>query len=195
MIEKMTSISDILGFILTQVKRFVRSVGSHAKIGAPRNSAEWDFVRSVMQAHHFTKGAQQWLQSNVNLRVDDLSSDGGGGYWAPDSREVRLFTAQHEAAVHELAHAWWHYRREARKDEMIEATVRLSAEPDPRYAELAKLAFGYAHGIPQQPWEGLLVTRNDWEMFAGLASGTMGDMRKLPPYVRELYVGLFEMPA
>jgi hypothetical protein len=41
----------------------------------------------------------------------------------------------------------------------------------------------------------MLVERNDWEMFAGLASGTMGDMRLLPPYVREFYVGLFQMPA
>jgi hypothetical protein len=59
---------------------------------------------------------------------------------------------------------------------------------------MQRLAYGYIHGIPEQPWEGLLVTRNDWEMFAGLASGSMGDMRLLPPYVRTLYRGLFEMP-
>ena len=38
----------------------------------------------------------------------------------------------------------------------------------------------------------MLVEENDWEMFAGLASGTMGDMRLLPPYVRRFYAGLFE---
>ena len=32
----------------------------------------------------------------------------------------------------------------------------------------------------------------DWEIFAGLASGTMGDLQKLPPYVRRFYDGLFE---
>ena len=37
----------------------------------------------------------------------------------------------------------------------------------------------------------MLVEENDWEMFAGLASGVMGDMRLLPPYVRRLYAGLF----
>lgn len=156
--------------------------------------AEWQFIDNVMRAHHFTIGAQGWIRANVRLRVDDLSSTRGGGYWQPANREVRLFTGQAEAAVHELAHAWWHYKREALKDEMIEATVRLSAEKDPRYAEMQRLAFGYVHGIPEQPWEGLLVSRNDWEMFAGLASGTMGDMHKLPPYVRKLYDGLFEMP-
>jgi hypothetical protein len=156
--------------------------------------ATWDFVDRVMRTHHFTPEAQGWLRANVNLRVDDLHSKRGGGYWQPAGREVRLFTAQDEAAVHELAHAWWHDRRHPVKDEMIEATVRLSEERDARYADAARLAYGYVHGIPEQNWAGMLVERNDWEMFAGLASGTMGDMSKLPPYVRRLYQGLFIMP-
>lgn len=154
----------------------------------------WAFVDRVMREHSFTPGAQEWLRRNVNLRVDNLSSATGGGYWQPANREVRLFTAQDEAAVHELAHAWWHDRRHPVKDTMIEAVVRLSQEKDPRYADTARLAFDYCHGIPSQNWAGMLVERNDWEMFAGLASGTMGDMRKLPPYVRALYAGLFLMP-
>lgn len=165
-------------------------------MGGPGASAEdaWAFVAEVMDRHHFTSGARRWLRENVNLRVDDMASTSGGGYWMPQTREVRLLTAQHEAAVHELAHAWWHDRRHPLKDEMIEATVRLSAEGDPRYKSAAKLAYDYVHGIPEQNWAGMLVERNDWEMFAGLASGTMGDMSKLPPYVRKLYAGLFEMP-
>ena len=190
----MTAIGYVLHNFLISLKRLFQRVGSNGVKGASAGSAEWTFVRDVMREHHITPDAQRWLEENVNLRVDDLSSQGGGGYWAPSTREVRLFSAQHEAAVHELAHAWWHYRREEYKDDMIEATVRLSAEADSRYADMARLAFGYVHGIPEQPWEGLLVTRNDWEMFAGLASGTMGDMTKLPPYVRKLYTGLFEMP-
>ena len=167
--------------------------GSRHNSAVPEETA-WQFVEEVMRKHHFTPESRSWLRSKVRLRVDQLTSTNGGGYWQPSTGEVRLFTGQHEAAVHELAHAWWHYRRERLKDEMIEATLRLSAEKDPRYQELARLAFGYVHGIPEQPWEGLLVTRNDWEMFAGFASGTMGDMRKVPPYMRRLYRGLFEMP-
>jgi hypothetical protein len=186
---------------LLEVANWVRNLAGGSVLnrsgsaGGVPDQAAWEFVEQVMREHHFTEGARQWLRSNVRLRIDDLASVRGGGYWQPSGREVRLFTGQHEAAVHELAHAWWHYRRERLKDDMIEATVRLSAEKDARYGELARLAFGYAHGIPEQPWEGLLVTRNDWEMFAGIASGTMGDMRKLPPYVRRLYAGLFEMPG
>lgn len=175
-----------------------RALGGPAPSGgqgyAVQGQAAWEFANRVMRDHHFTPGAQEWLRSIVNLRVDDLNSTRGGGYWQPAANEVRLFTAQDEAAVHELSHAWWHYRREPLKDKMIEATVRLSGEKDPRYAGTAHLAHGYVFGIPEQNWPGMYVDRNDWEMFAGLASGTMGDMRKLPPYVRELYDGLFEMP-
>ncbi|MDQ5824825.1 MAG: hypothetical protein M3441_11570 [Chloroflexota bacterium] len=180
-----------LGEVVSWVQRLVArraNIRTRQPSAVPEEAA-WRFVETVMREHHFTPGARAWLRSEVRLRVDDLSSTRGGGYWQPSTREVRLFTGQHEAAVHELAHAWWHYRRDRRKDQMIEATVRLSAEKDPRYKELARLAFGYVHGIPEQPWEGLLVSRNDWEMFAGIASGTMGDMRKLPPYMRRLYDG------
>lgn len=186
------------GLLSTLYNRLRRLLGLEIQDAQGRGrggeSAQWQFVDGVMLRRHFTQGAQEWLRSAIRLHVDDLSSEGGGGYWQPATREVRLFTAQDEAAVHELAHAWWHYRREPVKDEMIEAVVRLSAERDPRYADMARLAFGYAHGIPEQNWEGMLVSRNDWEMFAGLASGSMGDMGKLPAYVRCLYAGLFEMP-
>jgi hypothetical protein len=154
----------------------------------------WAFIDRVMHHHHFTRGAQEWIRANVNLKVDDLGSTRGGGYWVPSLNQVHLFTSQDEAAVHELAHSWWHYRRRGHQDEMIEAVVRLSVESDLQFAAAAKLAFDYCHGIPAQNWAGMLVERNDWEMFAGLASGTMGDMSKLPPYVRKLYDGLFEMP-
>jgi hypothetical protein len=79
------------------------------------------------------------------------------------------------------------------------AVVQLSKEQDPRYARAQGLAHHYVHGIPSQPdetsptgyWRGMLVDENDWEMFAGLASGVMGDMRLLPPYVRRFFAGLF----
>lgn len=186
-----------LSTVLSWIRGLLKLPSATGPGSSSRTETEgaWRFVETVMERHHFTPEAREWLRSNVRLRVDDLTSTRGGGYWQPSGREVRLFTAQYEAAVHELAHAWWHYRREELKDEMIEATVRLSAEKDPRYGDLARLAFGYVHGIPEQPWEGLLVSRNDWEMFAGFASGSMGDMRKMPTYMRRLYKGLFEMPA
>lgn len=184
----------MLGVFTELMKKLINPRASIAESVGPSSdrTEQWQFIERVMAEHHFTQDARQWLRENVRLKVDDLHSTSGGGYWQPSANEVRLFTAQHEAAVHELAHAWWHYRREPLKDAMIEATVRLSAEKDPRYSDMAGLAFGYVHGIPAQNWPGMLVDRNDWEMFAGLASGSMGDMRKLPSYVRRLYAGLFE---
>jgi hypothetical protein len=153
-----------------------------------------------------TPAAWDWLKGyGVSVKVRDRNSTRGGGYWWPDRKLVELFTAQEEAAIHELAHAWWHERRlqgDAAARLMV-AVVHLTAEPDPRYARAAELARLYVYGIqsqrdPNSPtgwWRGMLVDGNDWEMFAGLASGAMGHLDRLPPYVREFYRGLFDEPA
>ncbi len=151
---------------------------------------------SLFARYPFTAEGADYIRSHSHIVVQDVSGTGGGGYWDPGRKLVFLYTAQDEAALHEHAHVWWHERRlePGQAEGMIEATVRLSAEADPRYARTQRLAYDYVHGIPAQGWAGMLVERNDWEMFAGLASGTMGDMRLLPPYVRRFYAGLFEQP-
>ncbi len=151
----------------------------------------------------FRPEAVQWLRNwGVTISVRDPHSTGGGGFWWPDQKKVDLFSAQEEAAIHEIAHAWWHQRRleDANAAKLIVAVVKLSEERDPRYARAAGLANQYVYGIPSQRdqnsptgwWRGMLVEGNDWEMYAGLASGVMGDASKLPPYVRVFYEGLFD---
>jgi hypothetical protein len=142
------------------------------------------------------------LEEGVSVTVRDAKSAGGGGFWWPDRRLVDLFTAQEEAAIHELAHAWWHPRRlqDSNAARLMVAVVKLTEESDPRYARARDLAGHYVYGIPTQAdpnsptgwWRGMLVDGNDWEMFAGLASGVMGDPRRLPPYVREFFDELFD---
>lgn len=149
-------------------------------------------VAKVTAKHHFTPAATQWLTRNVSVQVGDLSDACGGGYWDPSRRLVWLNSSQDEAAVHELAHAWWHYRRLGQETALIQAVQHAAEERDPRYQRVRHLAHGYIHGTPHDGWPGLLVERNDWEMFAGLASGVMGDMTKMPPYLRTFYTGLFE---
>jgi hypothetical protein len=158
------------------------------------------WFEDLFRRYDFTRQAMQYFRT-LRLEAGDLSAEWGGGFWWGDQRLVQVRGAQDEAAVHELAHAYWHDARlegnAAR--EMMDAVVRLADEPDPRYARAQGLAHHYVHGIPTQPdetsptgyWRGMLVEENDWEMFAGLASGVMGDMRLLPPYVRRLYAGLF----
>lgn len=151
-------------------------------------------IDEILTRYHFTEQATAWLRRGITVEVQNLATTTGGGYWIPQERRVLLFTAQHEAAVHELAHAWWHFRRVGQERQLIEAVVRAASETDPRYHRVQHLAHGYVYGTPHDGWPGLLVDNNDWEMFAGLASGTMGDMRLMPPYLRVFYQGLFQMP-
>lgn len=153
----------------------------------------------------FRPDAAAWLEREIGLQVHDFQSTGGGGYWHPDTRHVELFSAQYEAAIHEYAHAWWHDRRLADDAavRLMVAVVHLSEETDPAYAHTAQLARYYVYGIRSQPdansptgyWRGMLADGNDWEMFAGLASGCLADIRLLPPYVRSFFADLFVDPA
>ena len=158
------------------------------------------WFEDLFRRHPFADDAIEFFRT-LRLEAGDLSCEWGGGFWWGDQRLVQVRGAQDEAALHELAHAFWHDARE-RDDNaraLMDAVVRLSEEPDQRYAQAQRLAHDYVHGIPTQPdpnsptgfWRGMLVEQNDWEMFAGLASGTMGDMRLLPPYVRHFFAGLF----
>lgn len=154
----------------------------------------------------FRPEAVEWLRRwGVRIQVRDASTRSGGGFWWPDKKLVDLLTAQEEAAIHELAHAWWDPRRleGTNAAEMIVATVKLAEETDPRYERAAQIARYYVYGIPTQRdpssptgwWMGQLVGQgNDWECFAGFASAVMGDISKLPPYMRRFYTELFDGP-
>jgi hypothetical protein len=160
-------------------------------------------VHPDLPALPLTSGAWDWLrQYGVTIKVRDRRATAGGGFWWPDRKLVDLFTVQEEAAIHELAHAWWHERRLQGQNaaELMVAVMRLTEETDPRYARATELAHHYVYGIPSQRdpnsptgwWRGMLVEGNDWEMYAGLASGVMGHLDRLPSYVRRFYEGLFD---
>jgi hypothetical protein len=158
------------------------------------------WFEDLFRRFDFTHEAISYFRT-LRLEAGDLSAEWGGGFWWGDRRLVQVRGAQDEAAVHELAHAFWHDAREIDDNAraLMGAVVRLSAETNPQYGCAQGLAHHYVHGIPTQPdpdsptgyWRGMLVEENDTEMFAGLASGIMGDMTLLPPYVRRFYAGLF----
>ncbi|HEX8996345.1 MAG TPA: hypothetical protein VF812_09970 [Ktedonobacterales bacterium] len=165
----------------------------HSAISAFTNPAVAAFRDETLERFPFTLAAREWLRTEIDFEVADLRSVRGGGYWSPDERKVFLFTAQYEAAIHELAHAWWHDRRLGQEDALIAATIALSQERDPHFARMQGLAYGYIHGIAAQGWPGMLVDRNDWEMYAGMASGMMADLRLVPSYVRSFYLGMYRL--
>jgi hypothetical protein len=148
--------------------------------------------------------AWQWLQHyGVKVVVKNPNSTWGGGLWWPDKKLVELDTAQEEAAIHELAHAWWEERR---KDPKVRTTFsamikRLSEEKDPRYKRAQELAYVYEHGDPRTGFKGMWLFDDkgnvtsciDWEQYAGMASGVMGNPKLLPDYIRGFYSELFEM--
>lgn len=150
------------------------------------------FFDEVFRYFPYTDEAVEWLNRSVTFEVEDLNTTRGGGWWQPAEDKVFLYTAQYEAAIHELAHAWWHYRRIGVEEKFMAVVQRLADEPDSHWERMQSLAHGYVYGIPAQNWAGMLAERNDWEMFAGLASGCMADVRLLPPYVASWYEGLFQ---
>lgn len=165
------------------------------------------FREELFRYFPFTLEAQEWLRREIGFQVLDFNSTTGGGGWYPHERTVRLNTVQYEAAIHELAHAWWHDRRHAHKDALVAAVQQLAQEADD-YPVVGRLAHDYIHGIPTQPGfeQGMRLPPeewgtgggpngewNDWEMYAGLASGCMADIRLLPEYARAFYINLFRL--
>lgn len=159
------------------------------------------FREELFQRFPFTEQAKDWLRKEITLAIRRPQATSGGGFWYPDRRMVELLTSQYEAAIHEYAHAWWQERRLVDQNavRLMVAVVHLSEERHPEFAMMARLAHDYVYGIEAQRdersptgyWRGMLAEGSDWEMYAGLASGCMADIRLLPPYVRRFYEGLF----
>jgi len=160
-------------------------------VRTPQNVIE--YLDGLFEHFPFTAQAQHWLRRSVRVAIRDLTSHRGGGFFYPLQGRVFLFTAQYEAAIHELAHAWWDVRRHRHKDQLISALLRAAMETDPQYREIAALARDYVLGSEDGQFEGLLLSRNDTEIYAGLASGCMANIQLLPPYLREFYQDLFEL--
>jgi hypothetical protein len=196
--------------ILDAARKFIHGLRTFLeRQGVVPASDSAGFMGDLFERFPFTARARTWLRQNVHVEVVDLSSTGGGGGYHVGRRTVRLNSAQYEAAIHELAHALWEDQRLDRpvRDGLVAAVRRLAEDPDPRWTRVRELAQHYVFGILTQPGfeRGMLLPRhergtgggpegewNDWEMFAGLASGCMADVRLLPPYVRRYYLRLFE---
>lgn len=185
---------------------------SHASVPASAEMRQWfgldvmadpDAARAWFEAlwqnSPFTAEAVDAFRQ-LRLEVGTLDEPLGGGYWIAEAGLVLLRGAQREAAIHELAHAWWEPRREAGRDELLAVLRELGEHPLPAYGRASELARVYCEGIPSQPepssptgwWRGMLADGNDHETFAGFCSGLMGDAALLPPRLRGFYAGLLK---
>lgn len=168
-----------------------------------------EFREQIFELYGFTLGAREFIRNNSGIVVHSFSDFGGGGYWHPDQTLVELFTAQHQAAVHELSHTWWHRFRAAHpemKMGLAKDVVKL-ADMDvfssPQYKAAIQFAHSYVYGVGD--WIGMygnadyenntaelpadihnltiedfLYKINDWEIFAGFCSWTMGRYKTGP---------------
>lgn len=160
----------------------------------PDDARQW--FEGLFARHPFAPEAIEYFRG-LRLEVGTLDEPMGGGYWFGDRGLVMLRGTQDEAAVHELAHAWWERRRPEQRDDLMAVLQELGSRPPTEFPRIAELAGVYCHGIktqqdPSSPtgyWRGMLAEDNDHETFAGFCSGVMGDMEQMPPKLRRFYKG------
>ena len=166
------------------------------RMAHPDDARAW--FEGLWERQPFAPDAIEYFRT-LRLEVGTLDEPMGGGYWFGDRKLVMVRGTQDEAAVHELAHAWWEQHRELRRDDLM-SVLRDLGTPGGcgDYDRVGELAHVYCHGIrtqkdPSSPtgyWRGMLAEDNDHETFAGFCSGVMGEARDLPPELRAFYRGL-----
>ena len=160
----------------------------------PEDARTW--FEGLFARQPFARDAVEYFRT-LRLEVGTLDEPMGGGYWFGDRKLVMVRGTQDEAAVHELAHAWWERRRTSERDDLMDVLRELGSAPPSGYPRVAELANVYCHGIktqhdPSSPtgyWRGMLAEDNDHETFAGFCSGVMADAHQMPPELRRFYKG------
>ena len=163
--------------------------------------------KDVMREYGFRDDAQSLLLDKCNFFIEDPFSTRGGGWcrfgYGGDRTTVYLYTGQPEAAVHEMAHAWWFLievnnaeRKNLLISRLIAYLLHQSEQPLDSFATVRNLCRVYRYG--NEIWSGMWMSQyNRWnhdEIFAGLASGTMGNLTMYPYDLRRIYTQMFEGP-
>jgi len=172
----------------------MREYFGFGEMAHPDDARQW--FEGLWRRQPFDPEAVDYFRT-LRLEVGTLDEPMGGGYWFGDRKLVMVRGTQDEAAVHELAHAWWESRRTRQRDALMEVLRQLGTHPPQGFPRIAELANVYCHGIPSQKdensptgyWRGMLAEDNDHETFAGFCSGVMADAALLPPALRSFYKG------
>ena len=171
------------------------------------NAMVW--CTDIMQQYNFREEVQRLLLKYCDFTIDDPWSTHGGGWcrfgYGENRTHVHLFTGQHEAAVHEMAHAWWFLLEKnpykpKRKDRLVGRLIayflRHSDLPPRPFPIVRGLCRVYRYG--EGNWPGMWMPEqgrwNHDEVLAGLASGTMGNLDMYPYDLRRIYSLMFAEP-
>jgi hypothetical protein len=167
------------------------------RMAAPALVEEW--FEGLFQRAPFADDAMNYFRG-LRREMGTVDEPLGGGYWFGDRGLVLLRGAQDEAAIHELAHAWWERQRSTHRDSLMDLLRSLGRHCPGEYATVADLAGVYCNGIPSQVdpssptgyWRGMLAEDNDHETFAGFCSGVRARAELMPPDLRSFYRGLLK---
>ena len=176
----------------------MREYFGFSEMAHPDDARQW--FDGLFRRQPFDTPAVDYFRT-LRLEVGTLDAPMGGGYWFGDRSLVMVRGTQDEAAVHELAHAWWERRRVAERDALMRLLRELGSKPPSDHPRIADLANVYCNGIktqtdPSSPtgyWRGMLAEDNDHETFAGFCSGVMADASQMPPTLRSFYTGFLRM--
>lgn len=195
-----------------RLRRWVRAVLERVDPASEDRRRGEAFREEVFELYGFTHQAREHIRRTSRI-VAHHTEARGGGLWHPGPRLVELPGMQHEAAVHELSHVWWHDLRERDpqlKGGLVRDLVRLSEMDPMAHPEISiaiRFAREYVGGIPERNWPGMfanpqtgervadvhhLTPRDfercilDWEIYAGLCSWTMGKFKEGPHQLPEL---------
>ena len=172
----------------------MREYFGFTEMAHPDDARQW--FEELWRRQPFEAEAVAYFRT-LRLEVGTLDEPMGGGYWFGDRNLVMLRGTQDEAAVHELAHAFWERRRATQREALMQVLHELGTHPPEGFPRIAELANVYCHGIKTQRddtsptgyWRGMLAEDNDHETFAGFCSGVMADAHLLPPSLRAFYNG------
>lgn len=158
-----------------------------------------DFIRRVLGKYNVRPTAIEDILAHVDVDLRNQDSVTGGGTVLPlaDKRYILvLYSGQEEACLHECAHVWWFLHQNDKLVEQLVGEMLYQAETNgPRFRKVRGLCKLYRDG-DGRGWPGMWVgpPYDRWnadEIFAGLASATMGDTKEYPPELRVIYEMLF----
>lgn len=159
------------------------------------------FAAEVLARYNVRPEAAAAILAHCDVTVLDPDSVQGGGIVnytdRPNYWHVVLYSAQHEACLHEMAHVWWFCSQNDHLVAMLidQYFIQASLRHRPRFKRVRQACYEGIHGNGQGfdgYWVGPPYNRwNADEMHAGMCSLIMGDTDMLPHAMRPLFERLF----
>src|SRR5260370_29379186 len=125
----------------------MREYFGFSEMAHPDDARQW--FDGLLRRQPFEAAGVEYFRT-LRLEVDTRGEPMGGGYWFGDRQLVMVRGSQDEAAVHELAHAWWERQRGAQRDALMNVLRELGNNPPAGFPRIAELANVYCHGIKTQ---------------------------------------------